>query len=130
MKFFAFAAAVCLFLCSFSTSAQDAEKDAKFYAQIEEWVTKYSESLQLEDWQAFYADSILVHNVWQRGLEIKELQDAKVSNQDLYFRVADKWDEATYQAFRKILTDEQWVKYNKKWAGKAKKERDKRAAKL
>lgn len=129
MKFFAFATSICLLLCSFSASAQDQKAENDFYTKLEEQVDQLRGSLKLEDWQVFYADSILSYNMTERNKELKKLQEAKVGNQSLYYVVADKWDEATYQAFKKILDDVQWEKYNKKWAGKAKKERDKRAAK-
>jgi len=129
MKFFAYATTIALLFCSFSASAQDKKAENDFYTKIEEQVEQLKISLKLEDWQVFYADSILSNNIMSRNKELKKLQDAKVSNQDLYYVVADKWDEATYRAFEKILNSEQWDRYNRKFAGKAKKDRDKRASK-
>jgi hypothetical protein len=43
--------------------------------------------------------------------------------------ISDKWEDETYNAFRKILTDEQWKKYLKGGASRAKKARELRAKK-
>lgn len=129
MKFFAIAASICAFLCSATAFAQDQKAENDLYDKIEEQVEKLKVALKLEDWQVFYADSIMVHDIKCRNDELKKLHDAKVSNQDLYYIVADKWEEATYQAFKKILSPEQWERYNRQFAGKAKKDREKRAAK-
>ena len=61
--------------------------------------------------------------------ELEELRRTKVSNSDLYYRVQDKWMERIYQAIHKILTPEQWARFNKNGNGRDKKERDKRMKK-
>ena len=61
--------------------------------------------------------------------ELDALQDAKVSNRDLYTKASDKWAEKIYVAMRGILNDEQWSKYLKGGAAREKKARDKRNAK-
>ena len=61
--------------------------------------------------------------------EMEALANNKVDNYDLYTLIGDKWDEETYNAFRGILTDEQWKKFLKSGAARAKKARDQRAAK-
>ena len=105
------------------------QRAKKMREAIDKMVENYEESLQLEDWQAFYADSILTHNMEERNKEMEALMANKVENYDLYTMVGDKWEEETYNAFRRILTDEQWKKYLKSGAGRAKKARDQRAAK-
>ena len=105
------------------------QRAKKIREGIDKMVEDYERSLQLEDWQAFYADSILTHNLEERNKEMEALMANKVENYDLYTMIGDKWDEETYKAFRRILTDEQWKKYLKSGAGRAKKARDQRAAK-
>ena len=105
------------------------QRAKKMREAIDKMVENYEESLQLEDWQAFYADSILTHNMEERNKEMEALMANKVENYDLYTLRGDKWDEETYNAFRKILTDEQWKKFLKSGAARAKKARDQRAAK-
>ena len=104
------------------------EEEQKFFEFIQNSVERYERLLKLEDWQVFYVDSILTHNNTAIKDECKALQDRKVSNYELYYDVQDKWNEATYQAFRKILNDEQWKKYLKSGAKKEKKARDKKLA--
>ena len=125
--------AFCIFL-AFPLLAQNQktlspeEEEQKFFEFIQNSVDRYERLLKLEDWQVFYVDSILTHNNTAIKDECKALQDRKVSNYELYYDVQDKWNEATYQAFRKILNDEQWKKYLKSGAKKEKKARDKKLA--
>lgn len=105
------------------------QRAKKMREAIDKMVEDYERNLQLEDWQAFYADSILTHNLEERNKEMEAMASNKVANYDLYTMVGDKWEEETYKAFRRILTDEQWKKYLKSGAGRAKKARDQRAAK-
>ena len=61
--------------------------------------------------------------------ETKALAENRVENPDLYQIISDKWENATYEAFHKILDEAQWKKYLKGGASRAKKARDVRAAK-
>ena len=105
------------------------QRAKKMREGIDKMVEEYERTLQLEDWQSFYADSILTHNIEERNKEIEALASNKVANYDIYTMVGDKWEEETYNAFRRILTDEQWKKFLKSGAARAKKARDQRAAK-
>ena len=112
-------------------SEQDKIKEEK---QLREYIDKNVEqtgiNLGLEDWQLFYVDSILTHDVTAMTAEIKQLQASKVSNSAVYEQVQDKWLEAIYQAMGKVLNEDQWNKYLKLGAAREKKARDKRKAKL
>ena len=112
-------------------SEQDKTKEEK---QLREYIDKNVEqtgiNLGLEDWQLFYVDSILTHDVTAMTAEIKQLQASKVSNSAVYEQVQDKWLEAIYQAMGKVLNEDQWNKYLKQGAAREKKARDKRKAKL
>ena len=112
-------------------SEQDKIKEEK---QLREYIDKNVEqtgiNLGLEDWQLFYVDSILTHDVTAMTAEIKQLQASKVSNSAVYEQVQDKWLEAIYQAMGKVLNEAQWNKYLKQGAAREKKARDKRKAKL
>ena len=133
MKFFATIALMLLPLTVFGQqtkmSKQEQEEEKQFFENIEKELDDLTSRLDLEDWQVFYADSILVNNYTAMKDELKKLEDAKVSNADLYYQVQDKWTEENYNAFHKYLNEQQWEKYLKSGAGKLKKERDKRAAK-
>ena len=130
MKFFGLLAAFLVPLCAFAQSQgspQDEEKQMR--KAIDASIENLSTLLKLEDWQVFYVDSIMTHDYEAMTQEINVLRDAKMSNQDAYIMVQDKWSEKMYQAFRGIFNDEQWTKYLKSGAGREKKARDKRALK-
>ena len=130
MKFFGLLAAFLFPLCAFAQSQggpQDEEKQMR--KAIDASIENLSTLLKLEDWQVFYLDSIMTHDYEAMTQEINVLMDAKMSNQDAYIMVQDKWSEKMYQAFRGIFNDEQWTKYLKSGAGREKKARDKRALK-
>ena len=97
---------------------------------IQKEVEKLESSLKLEDWQTFYADSILTHDYHALQAELDALQEAKVSNTDLYTQASDKWADRIYEAMHKIMNEEQWEKYLKQGAAREKKARDKRKAKM
>ena len=115
--------AIGLIMC-LAASAQEQpltpeQRAKKMREAIDKMVENYEETLQLEDWQAFYADSILTHNFAERDKEMEALANNKVGNYDLYTLIGDKWDEETYK----------WKKFLKSGAARAKKARDQRAAK-
>lgn len=105
------------------------QKEKQLYEAIQKQVDDYAENLNLEDWQIFYADSILTHNLVELSKEYEVQSKNKVSDSSIYMLIQDTWMEKTYQAFKQILNEEQWQKYLKTGAGRAKKDRDKRAAK-
>ena len=105
------------------------EKEKKMDEFIQKEIEKLESNLKLEDWQVFYTDSILNHDYRAMQKELDELQEAKVSSNDLYIQANDKWAEKIYNAMHKVLNEEQWARYNKGYAGRAKKARDKRKAK-
>lgn len=105
------------------------QREKQLYESIQKQVDGYAESLDLEDWQVFYADSILTANFGSLAREFEQLGRNKVSDTDVYSRLQDDCMEKNYNAFRKILSDAQWAKYLKTGAARDKKARDKRAAK-
>ena len=134
MKKILFAAAGLLFsLCPMMAQQQQLspeEREKKMEEFIQKEVERMESNLKLEDWQVFYADSILHHDYNALQEELNALQESKVSNPDLYTIANDKWAEQIYNAMHGILNDEQWEKYLKSGAGRSKKARDKRKAKI
>ena len=106
------------------------EKEKKLNEFIQKQVERLESSLKLEDWQSFYADSILTHDYHALQAELDALQESKVSNADIYTQTSDKWAEQIYNSFQKILDEDQWAKYLKGGAAREKKARDKRKAKI
>lgn len=105
------------------------QQEKEFRESIEKEVDRIADNLDLDDWQIFYVDSILIHDYTAMQQEMMELNSAKVSNMDIYYAAQDKWMEAIYNSFQKIFTEEQWAKYLKTGAARDKKVRDKRAEK-
>ncbi|MBO4610513.1 MAG: hypothetical protein J5668_00245 [Bacteroidales bacterium] len=105
------------------------QMEKEMYAAIEKEVEKYTNLLDLDMAQEFYVDSILTHDYFAMREEMMQKSNARVSSNDVYVSIQDKWAEKIYVAFRKVLTDEQWEKYLKNGAAKDKKARDKREAK-
>ena len=124
---------VLLALAAFSAAAQEQltpeQREKQLYENIQKQVDDLTQSLKLEDWQVFYLDSILVNNFTAMSAEFEEMSKNRVSSQDLYIYIQDKWMEENYNAIHKILDDGQWQIYLKQGAAKAKKARDKRAEK-
>ena len=105
------------------------EKEKKLSEFIQKEVEKLESTLKLEDWQVFYADSILNHDYRAMQEELDDLIAKKVSNSDIFAQTSDKWCEKIYESIHKILDEEQWNKYLKSGAAREKKGRDKRKAK-
>ena len=123
------AAAICV-LMSFATDASAQQQEApSLEEQIEKEAERLERVLGLEDWQVFYVDSTLKHDLPAMIAESEQLRAAKVANVSMYQEVRDKWWDQIDATYKKIFTQEQWAAYLKQGAGKAQKARAKRRAK-
>ena len=130
IKFFGITALLLLPLWAGAQQPQnDAEELKQMREAIDRTIENYESMLDLEDWQTFYVDSILTHDYEALRLELRALQTAKMSNNDVYQQVQDKWAEQIYVSLQKVFDEKQWQKYLKAGAAREKKSRDKRAAK-
>lgn len=123
----AFALLVQMFFCT-SAAAQQ-QQDADVSLQAEEEADRLQRTLDLEDWQVFYVDSTLKHDLAAIMTEYQKLQGSKVGNISMYQSVQDKWMDQIDATYKKIFTEEQWNEYLKTGAAKAIKAREKRKAK-
>lgn len=124
------ALAVLLLLCAgLSAQEQEPERQPSLEERCESETDRLQNLLDLEDWQAFYVDSILKHDYKAMQEEFDRLQKEKVSSYNIYQGVQDKWMEKMDQAFRKLFSDEQWAAYLKQGAARQQKAREKRRAK-
>ena len=105
------------------------EQEKQLMEFIDKEVERLSSTLKLEYWQQFYVDSTPVHDYHALQEEMQTLQNAKVSNSDLYIAVQDKWQERIYNSYHRFFNDEQWKKYLKSGAAREQKARDKRREK-
>ena len=69
------------------------QEEKKMREGIEQLVLHYEETLDLEVWQTFYVDSILVHNYTAMSEETKALAENRVENAELYQMISDKCEE-------------------------------------
>ena len=133
MKMRIIIAAVFLLACLPALAQEQAltpeQREKQLYENIQKQVDDMADRLDLEDWQVFYADSILTANFGELAREYEQLGRNRVSDADIYIRIQDGCMEKNYNAFRRILSDEQWAKYLKSGAAREKKARDKRRAK-
>ncbi len=121
-------AVVVSMIFSVSVSAQQQE-GPDVYQQAEDEADRLQRALDLEDWQVFYVDSTLKHDLSAIMSEYEELQSSKVGNVSMYQSVQDKWMDQIDATYKKIFTEDQWKAYLKTGAGKAIKAREKRKAK-
>ncbi len=113
---------------SVSVHAQQQEKP-DVYQQAEQEADRLQKALDLEDWQVFYVDSTLKHDLAAIMAEYEKLQSSKVNNMSMYQAAQDKWLEQRDNTYKTIFTEEQWAAYLKTGAGKEIKAREKRKAK-
>lgn len=115
-------------LASITAYSQEIE-EMDIYQKAEAEADRLQRILELEDWQTFYVDSTLKHDLPEMLKEYEELKSAKVSNSTFYYMVQDKWMEKIDASYKRIFNEEQWTLYLKSGAAKAQKARDKRKAK-
>lgn len=115
-----------LLLLAYASFAQ-AQKEPDFYELAEKETERLQRVVKLEDWQVFYVDSTLVHDYMAMNEDMQKLQADKITNSSIYQSVQDKWFDRIDDSFRRFFTDEQWARYLKQGAGKARKAREKRA---
>ncbi|MBQ6045224.1 MAG: hypothetical protein IJL42_06870 [Bacteroidales bacterium] len=106
-------------------TADEKKAEKEFNESIERELDRLTRLLDLEDWQIFYVDSILVHDYKAMQAELTDLQKQKVSNTNMYYDVQYKWMDKIYDAYGKLFDEDQWAKYLKSGAAREKKTRDK-----
>lgn len=123
----AFALLIHMIFCASAAAQQQEGPDV--FQQAEDEADRLQRTLDLEDWQVFYVDSTLKHDLSAIMTEYEKLQESKVNNLSLYQSVQDKWMEQIDATYKKIFTEEQWTAYLKSGAAKTIKAREKRKAK-
>ena len=106
-------------------TADEKKAEKEFNESIERELDRLTRLLDLEDWQIFYVDSILVHDYKAMQAELTDLQKQKVSNTNMYYDVQYKWMDKIYDAYGTLFDEDQWAKYLKSGAAREKKTRDK-----
>ena len=122
-------AAMFALLASQGAAFAQQQETPDIYEQAEMEADRLQRILDLEDWQTFYVDSTLKHDLPAMIAESEQLRAAKVANVSMYQEVRDKWWDQIDASYKRIFTPEQWALYLKQGAGKAQKARAKRRAK-
>ena len=132
-RLFTLVAAAALSIFALEAQNQQAQTPEQQEKQLMEYIDKevqrLSSQLNLEYWQEFYVDSTLNHDFRAMQEELKEMQQAKVGNSDLYITVQDKWMQKVADSYQRFFTEEQWKKFLKSGGARAQKARDKRREK-
>ena len=136
MKFYRYLTPLFLLpLSIFAATAQNQQpqtpeqQEKQLMEYIDKEVQRLSNLLDLEYWQEFYVDSTLTHDMHAMQDELKEMQQAKVGNSDLYVSVQDKWMQRIADSYQRFFDEDQWKKYLKSGGARAQKARDKRREK-
>ena len=120
------AALVLSFSSEAEASAQQPGKTPDVFEQAETEADRLQGLLDLEDWQVFYVDSTLKHDLPAMMADYDELRASKVTNTAMYQAVQDKWMDQIDKTYKKIFSQEQWAAYLKSGAARAQKARAKR----
>ena len=69
--------------------------------------------LKLNSTQLFYVDSILRHNYTEMFADIDEARARGSQDQQTYKTISDKWMQKTFDAFKLVLDEQQYIRYLK-----------------
>ena len=112
---------------SINVSAQDEQPDPLELAS--KMVDQLIKNYDIDVAQAFKIDTMLQASYTAYYAEVERLAKSGASgNSGQYQRISDKWGDHIDKFIQEVMTDEQWAKYLKSDAGRAKKKRDKRMA--
>lgn len=101
----------------------DEQKTPEEMAQQE--ANRLEKLLKLEPHQTFYIDSILQHDMRALYDETMQLRMSGTQEYTAYKMIRDRWTAQMDSAYRKVLTEYQWMVYRRS-IGKLSKEDNKR----
>ena len=95
-----------------SAYAQQQEEKTPEEIAIEQ-ANKLEVDLKLNSTQVFYVDSVLRHNYAELQAEIDNARARGSQDQNTYKTINDKWMFRTFDAFKVILDEQQYIRYLK-----------------
>lgn len=101
-------AALCV-VPSFAQNQNEKEKTPEEIAQIT--LKAMTTDLHLNDAQQFYVDSILTTNFVGVKNAFDDLKKSGMQDDDTYRKVKERWNDKTTVALKKVLDDQQYIKY-------------------
>ncbi|MFA6335284.1 MAG: hypothetical protein WCX48_06980 [Bacteroidales bacterium] len=125
-------AAITLLTTTINAFAQDQqqEKQKSPVEMAAEQADKLQKDFKLNDAQVFLIDSVLQTNFTGVYEEFENMKQGGVQSSQSYQAVQEKWMHKTENAFQKILTPDQFLRYQKMTGSYAKqKKEEKRKAK-
>ena len=87
------------------------EKTPEEMASLE--AERLEKELKLNPTQVFYVDSVLQYNYSRLKEDMEKLQQRGMQDPKSYTTVRDRWIDTTLAAFKKIMTDQQYISYLK-----------------
>lgn len=105
------------------------QREKKMYEAIDAEVDRLTKLLNLDEGQQFYVTMTLTDCIQARDEELKSLSASGVQNTDLYQMVIDKWMDRIDSDYESYFTQDQWKKYLRSGAEKARRTRQKRREK-
>ncbi|MEN6618441.1 MAG: hypothetical protein ABFC28_02935 [Rikenellaceae bacterium] len=124
---------ITLLITTISSFAQDQQQE-KQKTPVEiaaEQTDRFQKDLGLNDAQAFLVDSVLQTNLTGVYTDFERMKAGGVQSSESYRAVQEMWMKKTEDAFRKILTPDQFLRYEKMTGLYAKrKKQEKKKAKL
>ena len=110
--------ATIVLFCANNAFAQD-EKEITPEEYAEKQVKTLTTKLELSESQEFYVDSILTTNFVALKKAIEDLQRSGMQDPQTYRKCNEMWQEKTIAAMKKVLDEQQFIKYLK-YMGKGK----------
>ena len=95
-----------------SAYAQQQEEKTPEEIAIEQ-ANKLETELKLNSTQVFYVDSVLRHNYTELQAEIDKARSRGSQDANTYKTINEKWMHRTFDAFKAILDEQQYIKYLK-----------------
>ena len=98
-------------LSATALKAQEQEEQKSPEEMALEEADRLEEMLVLQPHQTFYIDSILQHDMRALHDELQQLQMSGTREYVAFKQVRDKWIARIDSAYKKVLTEEQWMQY-------------------
>lgn len=93
--------------------AQEQPKQKEPHEVAEEEAVRMEKELELTPDQVFYVDSVLQYNYAGLKEEFDSMSGSGMQDSRNYQTVHEKWIQKNLDAFKKILSDQQYIKYLK-----------------
>jgi len=98
-------------VCAVPAFAQQQEKEKTPEEVAAAEVKAMVSELGLSESQEFFCDSILTHNYTCMKSDFENLQSSGMQEANTYQFLKDRWQKKTLEALKKVLDDQQYIKY-------------------